>query len=450
MKTKIYVAILFLGISIGSFSQDEFVLTNNAKSQTLSFKLINNLIVIPVEVNGNDLNFILDSGVDQSLLFNLNVEDSLRLQKIKQIRIRGLGEGDFLPAVESTGNVFKLGKIINTHHKIYAITGDDFDLSNRMGMDINGIIGSELFNDFIVEINYGSKRITFNRPADYVYKSCDNCETFDLDFYQNKPYITGEVIDVQGRIAEVKLLLDSGGGDALWLFAQSHDDIVIPSDNFNDFLGRGLSGNIYGKRGRISALRLGRFIFESPIASYPDSTSITSVYKQPGRNGTLGAEILKRFKPIIDYPNKKITLKKNGRYYNNPFVYNMSGVELMHTGPLLFSERVAEVGVSQVSPVGEGVSASKGTTLQFSYVFAFKKSYQISHIREDSPADRAGLQEGDILVKINGRSAKDMRMDEIMHILSTKNGRKINLTIQRLNEKLTYSFKLKELFGGKG
>ncbi|MCK0131052.1 aspartyl protease family protein [Flavobacteriaceae bacterium F08102] len=447
MRGKIYIVFLYFGMSFSSYSQDVFLLPANTKSQTISFKLINNLIILPVEVNGSNLNFILDTGVDQSLLFNLNVQDSLKLQKIEEIRIRGLGEGDYLSALESTGNTFKLGKITNRNHKIYAITGDEFDLSNRMGIDINGIIGSELFNDFIVEINYSTKRITFNNPSDYVYKDCQDCETFDLDFYQNKPYIIGEVIDHEGRQVRVKLLIDSGGGDALWLFSQSHENIVIPKDNFNDFLGRGLSGNIYGKRGRIKTFRLGGFSFEEPIASYPDSTSITSVYKQPGRNGTLGAEILKRFKPIIDYRNKKITLRKNRRYYNSAFYYNMSGVELMHTGPLLFSERVSNLGIVQMEASSESSSRVSKSSLQFSYVFSFKKSYQIAHIRKDSPAEKAGLQEGDILVKINGRDAKDMRMEEIIHILSTKDGRKIHLIVQRLNEKLNYSFRLQELFG---
>ena len=35
-----------------------------------NFKLINNLIIIPVEVNGVTLSFLLDTGVSKPIIFN--------------------------------------------------------------------------------------------------------------------------------------------------------------------------------------------------------------------------------------------------------------------------------------------------------------------------------------------------------------------------------------------
>ena len=55
------------------------------------------------------------------------------------------------------------------------------------------------------------------------------------------------------------MLLDSGGSDALWLFENSKKEIKTPKKFFNDILGEGLSGIIYGNRSRIPRLKIGGF-----------------------------------------------------------------------------------------------------------------------------------------------------------------------------------------------
>ncbi len=207
-----------------------------------------------------------------------------------------------------------------------------FDLSAKMGVDINGIVGGDLLKDFIVKINYANKRITFYNPETYVYNKCNKCEVFPLDFYNKKPFINVNVENYLGDVVKVKLLIDSGGGDALWLFEHSHPKIIVSENYFKDYLGKGLNGNIYGKRSKIDKLIIGSFIFENASVSYPDSTSIVAVHKNKDRNGTLGAGILKRFHVILDYPNRKITLKKNSRFFKEPFLYNKSVIELVYGG----------------------------------------------------------------------------------------------------------------------
>jgi hypothetical protein len=113
---------------------------------------------------------------------------------------------------------------------------------------------------------------------------------------------------------------------------------LIGDNYFEDFLGRGLSGDITGKRSLIKKLKIGSFEFENATVSYPDSTSIVRVHANKDRNGTLGAEVLKRFQVIMDYPNSTITLKKIGRYFNSPFLYNKSGIELVYGGEILVKE----------------------------------------------------------------------------------------------------------------
>lgn len=52
-------------------AQDGLLLDQNTKRETISFQLINNLIFIPITVNGVELTFLLDTGVAETLLFSV-------------------------------------------------------------------------------------------------------------------------------------------------------------------------------------------------------------------------------------------------------------------------------------------------------------------------------------------------------------------------------------------
>ena len=150
MLRNVFIIVTTFFISINCYSQDTFKIVGGQENYAMPFKLINNLIIIPIKVNGSELNFLLDTGVSNSIMFNLSVKDSLKLKNTKKIRLRGLGEGDYMDAIKSTNNLFRIGKIINGYHMVYLIPGKEFDLSTTLGVNINGIIGGDLFHDFVL------------------------------------------------------------------------------------------------------------------------------------------------------------------------------------------------------------------------------------------------------------------------------------------------------------
>lgn len=424
-----------------TFSQDEFILQGNLKKNTISFKMVNNLMIIPVEVNGSKLNFLLDTGVNNTLMFNLSVEDSLKLKDTRKIKIRGLGEGNFINAIQSKNNTFKIGKVVNKRHMTFLIPGKEFDLSARLGIDVNGIIGGDLFRDMVVEVSYSTKRIKFYNPAKYQYKKCKKCETFDLTFHKGKPYIDIKVKD-DDKIIDTKLLIDTGGSKTVWLFDKSSDAITLPEKYFNDFLGRGLSGNIYGRRSKIDEVIIGKHIFKEANVAYPDSLSIATAYEYKERNGSLGAGILKRFKVLFDYKDKKIVFKRKSRFYKDPFTYNKSGLEIVHGGSMLVkntkrSGETLKLGGSSDKPIVQVISE---------YVYDFKPVFAIAHVRKDSPAAMAGLLEKDVILEVNGKLAYNYKLEEIIHLFSQEEGKKIRLLIERYGVKMLYEFRLKNMF----
>src|SRR5699024_3164534 len=121
------------------------------------------------------------------------------------------------------------------------------------GIPVHGIIGSDFFRDFIVEVNCKRKFIKFYEISTYDRK-CRKCEVAKLYFFDENPYLK-EDIKVSGKSLETMLLMDSGLGTALWLYP--NEEIPIPKKHFEDFLGFGLSGSIYGKRGKIESFSFG-------------------------------------------------------------------------------------------------------------------------------------------------------------------------------------------------
>ena len=81
-----------------------------------------------------------------------------------------------------------------------------------------------------------------------------------------------------------------------------------------------MSGTIYGNRSKIPYLSLGKFLIEKPTVSFLDTISTLNARQFKERNGSIGGNILNRFKVWVDYPNKKITLKKNASLKKDSFI----------------------------------------------------------------------------------------------------------------------------------
>ena len=70
----------------------------------------------------------------------------------------------------------------------------------------------------------------------------------------------------------------------------------------------------------------------------------------------------------------------------------------------------------------------------------------ISVIRQGSPAHDAGLQKGDLLLSVNGKSVHRYKLQEVIEFLNEKEGKKIRLVIERSNREVQLSYVLKKIF----
>lgn len=431
----------FLGTSQGGFK----FFNNYSKYDELRFELINNLIVIPLEINGNQLNFIFDTGVNKTIVFNANKTDTVFFRSKKLYRLRGLGSGQSVNAIISNNNRFRINNLIAHNQSVYIMMDDKFDLSAKMGKTIHGVIGYDILKNLIVEIDYRKKKIRFHDSNQYNWKKCKKCEEFPLTIYRNKPYIDASVIVNENEpVIPVKMLIDSGGSDALWIFEYSKEYLVTPEKYFEDFLGVGLSGTIYGNRSRISELQIGSYRFEGPTVSFLDSVSTEHARTYKARNGSIGSNILKRFKVWFDYSNQRVMLKKSASFKDG-FQYNMSGLEVVYDGKSLVEVKNTKFGESYGRDMSSDNNATNSVSLITSYSYKFKPRYRINNVVKGSPADLAGLMKDDILFKINGNFAHNLKLSELMAKFHKKPNRKMKLVVLRGQATLVFEFRLKKV-----
>ncbi len=411
--------------------------------EKVHFELINNLVIIPLEINGAELTFILDSGVSKPILFNLYDQDSLQLNNVSEITINGLGEGTPIKALRSNGNNFRLKGLQNNNQQVYVVLDKEMNFSTALGIPVHGIIGYDLFKDFVVDINYGSKVIRFIDPDKYTTKKGKKYETLPLTIHGNKAYVTGEVQLKDDSNIPVKLLVDTGSSDAIWLFQDHEKGIGIPDKNYEDYLGKGLNGHIFGKRTRVKKLKIGSFTLSDAKAAFPNMECFGSITDLGDRNGSVGGEVLRRFNIVFNYPQQQITIRKNGNF-KLPFQYNLSGLELQHNGMRYIAERIADAKgmISKDSETFGNVQILMQNTTRLSLV----PEIVVSGIRAGSPAAQAGLREGDVILAVNGKNVYRYKLQEVLKMINEKEGKRVKLLIERLNKDLLFSFVLEDVF----
>lgn len=438
IKILMFQCFLCLGFWV---SAQHYQLPAGDKFQKIKFELINNLIVVPIEVNGTELSFVLDSGVGTPILFNLADQDSLQLNNVSEVTINGLGKGDPINALKSSGNFVELGKVKNVAQHIYVVMDAGINFSPSLGVPIHGIIGFDLFRDFVVDINYKRKTIKFYDPKMYCHKASRNSRLLDIDIVNRKAYVEAAVILKGNEEIPVKMLMDTGSSDAVWLFEDER--IKVSHSFYDDFLGQGLAGAIYGKRSKIYHLRISDFVLNDAKAAFPYMKSFSTLIDFAGRNGSLGGEVLKRFNIVFDYPNQRIVLKKNSNF-DKIFQYNISGIDLQHAGVRYISEQIANTnGVVYASEKNYG---DVQMVLQGATRLSLVPEIIVSGIRQGSPAHSAGLQEGDVILAVNGKRIHRYKLQEIMQMLNEQNGKKVKVLVERYDNDLLFSFVLKPLF----
>lgn len=384
-----------------------FAIQEGRKKVRIPIEVNNNLVVIPVVVNGQlPLKFILDTGVRTAILTEKIFSDILNLSYSRKYTVGGPG-GQKLVQAYVTNNV-SLDLPPGVHgegHAMLVLEEDYLELRNYLGADVQGILGYELFSRFIVTIDYEKKEMILTRPEKFRPKS--RMLELPIMIQDTKPYIMTQVTMSDSSKVNVKLLIDSGASHGLILEPDSNDTLRVPPRHISSIIGRGLGGVITGKIGRVGSLKLGKYKVNDVIANFPDPNSYMDTLKNSravARNGAIGGEILSRFKVTYNFPQEKFYIKKNASF-RKKFYFNMSGLTLK----------------------------AKGSKLE---------RFEITDVREKSPAEQVGVLPGDIVKSINGIPATSLDLNQMNAFFNLRPGKKITLELDRGGETIKKEFRL--------
>ncbi len=401
MKTvflKISLVALLCFMSYYSFCQkaEEFgYYIKGSSVARIPFQLHSNLIIVPIKINDSDtLRFILDTGVSTTIVTDPLILRKQTLKFTRSVKLSGAGEGKALEAKVAIGNTIKMGEMRANLQNIVILNEDILHLSEFVGVPIHGIFGYEVFNNFVVTIDFKLREIMLIKPEKYKYKRRKG-EKYDITIEDTKPYANMLALVDNGKEMPIKVLIDTGAGHALSLENTKDNAIQLPEKLIRAQLGRGLNGVINGSLGRVEQIRFGKFILNNVITSYPDSASIgIKLLGKPQRQGNIGCELLRRFKVTFNYPQKYIVLKPVKKILKETFEHDMSGVELRAQSDNL-------------------------------------RKYYIENVILDSPAWDAGLREGDEVIFINNEPAGEMSISEIYKLLQKGEGKEVSVLIRR-------------------
>jgi hypothetical protein len=437
---KTVVTILICLFFLSYFCPKGFQFENGVNKISIPFKLINNLVFIPIKVNGVELNFLLDTGVDETILFSLEDKKEVRFFNTERILLKGLGSQEAVEGLKSTNNLLEFDEMKFRNHMLYIILDPEFNLSSHVGIPVNGIIGYQFFRNYLVEVNYSKKKVVVYRETEKNRLKIEKSyKKIPISIEKSKPYIQSTIVQDNKEIP-VKLLIDIGNSDALWLFQDRSELITVPTKNFEDFLGRGFSGDVKGRRALVNKFKMTDFEFNNPVVAFPDSVSIKNVNMVVDRKGSVGGEVMKRFTVVFDYKNNQMFLKKNGNY-STPFSYNKSGVEIQQNGLQWVQEtvRMETVPLSRQDNESGGIRVY---TSDFKYKFQLKPIYEIAYVRPNSPAAIAGLQKGDVIITINYNPIYKRTLQEINALFRSEEEKRITLEVERKSEILKFNFQL--------
>jgi hypothetical protein len=405
---SVLVLVIFMNpTKTNAQSRIGFFLSPELDRVAIPFEKYSNLIVVPVKINNSlELKFIVDTGAESSILTEKIYGDILRLHYVREISINGPGVIDSVKAYVASNVQMSLGegKIVGNGLNILVLENDYLELNKNLGEEIYGIIGYDLFQRFVVEIDYDNNQLIIIDPAKF--HPGKRFTEIPIEVSMTKPYM--HAIVHQGEISDtVRLMIDTGASHAALLDVTATDHLVMPDELIRTRLGQGLGGEIPGFIGRLDKFEIQEFEFEKVLISVPKPGAYVKAIKRGSRHGTVGGDLLSRFHVVFDYQNEKLYLKKGG-YYNDTFEYNMSGMTVISDG-----EDLKDIIVTSVS--------------------------------EDTPAFEAGVLANDNILKINGRTLRNSNISEIHSLLRYGAGKKIKLIILREGVKMKKEFRLKKL-----
>ncbi len=403
--------LLLISMALQAQSPLGFQLPDGTKYYEMPFLRESNLIIIPVRINGKGpFNFILDTGSESGIIFDQAILDSVQVELSQTVPIfamDGIQTAEVLIARNIPVSIDSLGSSLRS---MLVLKDNALDIRSILGVDAHGVLGTDFFTRFVVEVDYQNKILKLHEHDTFIpgrkYKK------YNLALVDGRPYMSVKLKQFKNTKQWVNLLIDTGASSALFLDHENYDFLELPDETIDYTLGSSLIGLLKGKVGRVDKLTFkGRFKLKNILTSFPEDWKITAQQRDKSvtinRHGTIGADILAKFDVIFDYLNASIYLRKT-KEFRKPFRFNRAGFTFIAVGEEL-------------------------------------DRYVISEIIEGSPAQENEIKVGDEIMAVNGKLVVAYSFSELQSILRGEEGRDLDVIIQRDGKLYRKTFQLKKL-----
>lgn len=409
LSRSILLVLLFFTGSLLFSQRSDLKRLKRGKRIEIPFTMVNDFIVINVLLdNVLPVQFIVDTGAENTVLLEKRMSDMLEVDYRRTYNVRGADLETLLTAYLATGIDLRLGDALLARDRSMLVLKENyFNFERIIGQNIQGILGADFLMRFIVEIDYRKQKLILHDPSDF--KPSPRHKKLRATFVRNRPYVQLP-INISGKSpTRRRLLVDSGAGLTLLLhtFGDSTDtNIDLPVQTVPTFIANGLGGELQGSVGRARSLGIAGKELRGVVTYFQPIDTVGAEFLNE-REGIIGNRLLKRFNVVIDYLNRQVLLRPQGRWRQR-FRFDRSGLTILAGGRKL-------------------------------------RTFNVASVVPDSPAGRAGLQVGDRIVSFNGLSSSFLSLSSIIRKLQGRPGRRIRIRFVRGGEYFNVEFRLEEL-----
>jgi hypothetical protein len=337
-------------------------------------EIYRNAVWVQVRINaGPPLWFILDSAAGGSVIARRTAE-RLGLQIVELGHQANATPADTPVRMAASPNInYDVGGARFTSHA--GVIGMDIP-DAVWGRRFEGVLGAELFSKYVVELDWDKREMALHDPGNYDYSG--NGSTLPIVFAGTNPMIAGRV-RIGGKTVYLNLLIDSGASSTLALsspLVEKHGLLAAVEAKG----GRLVEGESIGAGGsapnastRGEWLEIGPYRIPAPLTSL--SKAKAGSLAKGGFDGYIGCNVLRRFRVILDYTNKRAIFEPNA-HLTDPDESDGSGMRIRARGQDL-------------------------------------REYYVHHVVSGSPASEAQIAAGDVLVSMGGVPSRDLTIEHI-------------------------------------
>jgi PDZ domain-containing protein len=354
---------------------------------------VRNLIFLPVRVNASrTFLFQLDSSAVTS---SIDPEQAARLD----VKLQPGNSGADSSRPSARDVLLELPGLQLPMTSLPELSRQKF--AEQSGQSSLGVLGKDFFDRVVIEVDYVRQTVQLYDPSVFTYSGTG--KSFPLSFAGGLPLLRAKAEISGHKTVDADFVLATGLDSAIVFYRAFTDSERISAAHFKTEPAYYPEIDDGAKilLGRLKGFQIGQYAVETPVAVFSQSNSSVTTDKKIA--GAIGADFLRRFTVIFDFPHQRVILEPNLQF-NHSVDEDMSGLSLIAQGSNL-------------------------------------RTFEVVHVQAGTPAADAGIQPGDVIAAVDDEAAADLTLSAVRDLFR-QIGHEYKLLIDRKGQSLTVSIKM--------